>query len=79
MAAGKAVITAQDSGGPLEFVQDGRNGIIAEPTPHSIAQAIDQLAENKNLAIQYGENAAKHLKGMNITWENVVKELTKSE
>lgn len=78
MSAGKAVITAQDSGGPLEFVADRKTGIVAQPNPVSIAHAIDQIAEDTNLAIQYGENAKKHLSGMDVTWEHVVKELTKS-
>lgn len=78
MSAGKAVITAQDSGGPLEFVADRKTGIVAQPDPISIAYAIDQIAEDTNLAIQYGENGKKRLSGMNITWEHVVKELTKS-
>lgn len=77
MAAGKAVITARDSGGPLEFVKDGYSGMVTDSTPESIAQAIDQIAEDTNLAIRYGENGRRLLKEMNITWEHVVKELTK--
>lgn len=77
MAAGKAVITAKDSGGPLEFVQDGQAGLVVEPTPESIAQAIDQMSDDVNLAIRYGEQGSKSLKDRHITWEHVVKELTK--
>ena len=77
MAAGKAVITAADSGGPLEFVVNGNTGIIAAPSAQSIAKAIDQLAEDKNLAVRYGENGKKRLKDLNISWESVVKELTR--
>lgn len=78
MSAGKAVITAKDSGGPLEFVQDEHSGLIVDPTPESIAKAIDQLAADTNLAIRYGEAGRDRLKKMNITWEHVVKELTKT-
>lgn len=77
MAAGKAVITARDSGGPLEFVKDGYNGLVADNTPESIAVAIDRMAEESNLAIRAGENGKKKLKEMKITWEHVVKELTR--
>lgn len=77
MAAGKAVITARDSGGPLEFVKDDYNGIIADSTPESIAAAIDRMADESNLAIRAGENGKKRLKDMKITWEHVVKELTR--
>lgn len=77
MAAGKAVITAGDSGGPLEFVKDGETGIVTDPNPYSIAHAMDEIAEDTNLAIRYGENAKKRLESLHITWENVVKELTR--
>lgn len=77
MSAGKAVITAKDSGGPLEFIRNKKDGLIVEPTPEAIAEAIDSIADDRNLAIRYGENAKKHLASMNITWENVVKELTR--
>lgn len=77
MAAGKAVITANDSGGPLEFVQDGTTGIVVEPDPCCIAAAIDAVTENRNLAIRYGEAGKAHLQKMDISWERVVKELTR--
>lgn len=77
MAAGKAVITAKDSGGPLEFIVDRSTGIIAEPTASDIANAIDTMAEDKNQAIRYGEAGKARLRKMNISWESVVKELTR--
>lgn len=77
MAAGKAVITARDSGGPLEFVKNDYNGIVADNTSESIAAAIDRMADDPNLAIRTGENGKKRLKEMKITWEHVVKELTR--
>lgn len=77
MAAGKAVITAKDSGGPLEFVRDQYNGFICDNTPESVAEAIDKIAEDMDKAVLYGKNAMQQLKDMNITWEHVVKELTR--
>ena len=78
MAAGKAVITAKDSGGPLEFVQHQKTGLIVEPDPMHLAQAIDEIAESTNQTIRFGENGKKRLKDMNISWEYVVKELTRA-
>lgn len=78
MAAGKAVITAKDSGGPLEFVRDQKTGLIADPDPRDIARAMDAIAEDRNMAIRCGENGKKRLKEMNISWDYVVKELTKA-
>lgn len=34
----KPVLTATDSGGPLEFVKDGINGFVVDPDPRKIAQ-----------------------------------------
>jgi len=77
MSASKPIITTTDSGGPLEFVENGQSGIVIDPTPIEIARAIDELAESKSFARELGMKAKKHISDMNITWENVVKELTK--
>ena len=42
MMSRKPVITASDSGGPLEFVIDGVNGFIVEPDPVKIAERINR-------------------------------------
>ena len=77
MESSKAVITAKDSGGPLEFVENGKNGYVVEPTPREIARAFDEIALSKSLAKEMGMKAKKQLKNKNVTWDNVVKELTK--
>ncbi len=77
MAASKAVITAKDSGGPLEFVVDGKTGMVVNPTPKEIAEAIDYIANSSKGALEMGRNARIHLDEMEITWDKVVKELTK--
>lgn len=76
MAASKAVITAKDSGGPLEFVENNRTGFVVDATPGSIAAVIDELGTSVRLSKELGQKSKDHLKEMNITWENVVKELT---
>lgn len=77
MASSKGVITTTDSGGPLEFVEMDRNGIIAEPTANSIAIAIDSIADSKTAAEEYGRYSKKLLMEMEISWDKVVRELTK--
>ena len=42
--ARKPVVTASDSGGPLEFVQDGVNGFVCDPAPEALAAAVARLA-----------------------------------
>lgn len=76
MLASKPVITCTDSGGPLEFVQPQETGLIAESTPDSVALAMDQIWENRTWAAQLGITGKKYYQSLNITWSNVVKQLT---
>lgn len=49
MASGKPVLTTRDSGGPMEFVQDGVTGVVVEPEPAAIGAglaALEDLAED---------------------------------
>lgn len=41
----KPVITCTDSGGPVELVEDGRTGCVAEPTDEAVAGALEGLRE----------------------------------
>ncbi|MCR5719092.1 MAG: glycosyltransferase family 4 protein [Lachnospiraceae bacterium] len=77
MAASKPVITTKDSGGPLEFVVDNKTGMVCDPTPEALAEAMDEFAKSDKFAIEMGQKAKAHLEEMEITWERVVKELTK--
>src|SRR5659263_246319 len=71
----KPVITAIDSGGPLEFVEDNVNGYISKPDPKEIAGKIDYLYLNKDAARKMGEAGFKKIKDMNLSWDNVIKKL----
>ncbi len=53
--AGKPVITAADSGGVLEWVEDGVSGLVTDGTPAGVAAAIDKLAFDPELARALGE------------------------
>ena len=71
----KPVITTTDSGGPLEFVEDGINGHVVSCEPRNIAEKIDDLFEDKAMAKRMGESGHKKIKSLNITWDNVIKKL----
>jgi len=77
MSASKAIITCKDSGGPLEFVVNNKTGFVVDPNPVEIAMAIDELANSISLARELGKTAKKHITNMDISWDNVVKELTR--
>jgi glycosyltransferase involved in cell wall biosynthesis len=71
--AHKPVITARDSGGTLEFVEDGVNGCICEPEPGAIADAFSRLANDVRLAKSMGD--AGYERARLVTWDGVVEKL----
>lgn len=74
--ASKPVITCSDSGGPLELVEDGVSGWVADPDPRSIAEAIDRLAADRSRAVRMGRNGPERIRDLGINWDHVVEELT---
>ncbi len=71
--ARKPVITCTDSGGPTEFVVDGVNGRICEPSAEALAAAVNDLASNRQRARSLGD--AGHSVASRITWDGVVEKL----
>ncbi len=71
--AAKPVITAKDSGGVLEWVEDGVNGIVTDGTGAGIAQAIDRLATDPGMARRMGEAGRRRLG--DLSWGPVVETL----
>jgi glycosyltransferase involved in cell wall biosynthesis len=73
--AHKPVITCSDSGGTLELIEDGVNGLIAGPDPISLATAMDSLRIDPAWAADMGERAFVALQDKDITWDRVVDSL----
>jgi glycosyltransferase involved in cell wall biosynthesis len=69
MQAGKPVLTAEDSGGPTEFVVPGVNGVVVAPTPAAIGAGLVQLEQLGDSA-EVSEAARQAVQG--ITWARVV-------
>ena len=69
----KPVITAHDSGGTLEFVVDGVNGFVCDPTPDALAAAINLLASDRARAASLGDRGYGIAR--DITWDHVVDRL----
>ena len=72
----KPILTATDSGGPLEFIQDGVNGIIVEPKAEKIAIKIDELAKNLVQTKKMGKAGKETIKNLNLNWDTIIKKLT---
>jgi glycosyltransferase involved in cell wall biosynthesis len=71
--ARKPVITTRDAGGPLEFVENGTNGIVCDPAPESLADAINSLAADRTRAASLGE--AGYDRARTVTWDGVIEKL----
>jgi glycosyltransferase involved in cell wall biosynthesis len=72
MLSGKPVLTCSDSGGPLEFVEPYRTGLVAEPTPHGLAAALDELWSGRAGAAAWGKAGLARYRQLGITWPRVV-------
>ena len=70
--ARKAIITLTDAGGALEFVRDGQEGLVVEPTPAALGAAFDRLYEDRALAERLGEASFARRAELKIDWEHVV-------
>jgi glycosyltransferase involved in cell wall biosynthesis len=69
----KPVITASDSGGTLEFVVDGENGLVCPPEPEALGLAVARLAADPQLAARLGRAGLARARA--ITWHGVVEQL----
>jgi glycosyltransferase involved in cell wall biosynthesis len=72
-ASGKAVLTAEDSGGPVEQVRDGESGFVCPPDPLRLAEKLDLLAEDRALAERLGQAGHRSIAG--LTWPATVRRL----
>jgi glycosyltransferase involved in cell wall biosynthesis len=71
--AQKPVVTARDSGGTLEFVRDGDNGFVVDPSPEAIAAAVARLDANRGQAASFGQNGRETAAA--ISWDTVIERL----
>ena len=69
----KPVVTASDSGGTLEFVTDGVNGVVCAPEANAVADALNRLMADRKLAASLGE--AGYERARQITWDRVIEKL----
>jgi glycosyltransferase involved in cell wall biosynthesis len=77
MLSSKAVITCEDSGGPLEFVSHQKTGLVTKPTPPALAEALDQLWQERKVAANYGRAGRDSYGQLKLSWSEVVRQLLK--
>lgn len=71
----KPVVTTTDAGGPLEFVEHERTGLVAAPDPEAVGAALARLLRDPALARELGEAGQASVAGH--SWDTVVAELTR--
>lgn len=76
MLASKPVITTRDSGGPLEFVEHGRTGLVSEADAVNLAARMDELWADRTVAARMGKAGRDYYDELNISWDHVIKALT---
>jgi glycosyltransferase involved in cell wall biosynthesis len=71
----KPTITTTDSGGVLEFVAHEHNGLVCDPDPKAIAEALDRLYSDRGLVKVLGSEAADTVEKLHINWGYVIDRL----
>lgn len=71
--AARPVVTTDDAGGVLEFVEDGVNGYVTSADPAAIAARLDLLWEDASLAARLGQRGPARVR--DITWARVIEQL----
>lgn len=75
MLSAKPVIVPKDGGGGTEFIENERDGLVVDPNPQAIAEAIDGLYEDRARTRRMGARGREKLMAMNLSWQNVVSKL----
>ncbi|MFQ5767965.1 MAG: glycosyltransferase family 4 protein [Acidobacteriota bacterium] len=68
----KPVIAHTDAGGPLEFIQDGVNGLVVAADAAALASGIDGLALDTARAREMGRAGRDGLARHRMDWDHVV-------
>jgi glycosyltransferase involved in cell wall biosynthesis len=71
--AEKPVLTASDSGGPLDIVHDRETGLVVAPDAHELAAACDWLRGHTDEARAFGQ--AGRLLAAEVTWDSCIDRL----
>jgi len=72
--SGRPVITTSDAGGPLEFVEEGRSGLVRAPEPAELGKAVDEVfGLGEPRLREMGEEGRARV--ASISWDRVVEAL----
>lgn len=71
--AGVPVVTTDDSGGVLEWVEHEVTGLVTDGTPAAMGAALDRLVDDPELAARLGEAGRRRV--ASLGWDHVVSTL----
>jgi glycosyltransferase involved in cell wall biosynthesis len=71
----KPTLTVHDSGGVMEFVTDGENGVVADPDPRSVAEAMDRLFTDRLWCERLGRASRERVGELGIEWDSTIERL----
>lgn len=74
-AAGKPVLTLEDSGGVLQLVQHGTTGWVSAPTPEAIARALDEAFNDGPRRARFGRAMKSRWDALDATWDSTIEKL----
>ncbi|NLF26161.1 MAG: glycosyltransferase [Deltaproteobacteria bacterium] len=78
MASSKPVITAEDSGGVLEFVKHEEHGLVLAPQVDAIGHGVNRLVEDRDLAERLGKAGRRFVEESGMAesgWDQVINRL----
>jgi glycosyltransferase involved in cell wall biosynthesis len=70
ITAARPVVTTTDSGGVLEFIEDGKSGLVTPPAPAAIARSLQRLMADPEEASRLGHAGRAIV--VPITWDKVI-------
>ena len=74
-AAAKPLISASDSGGVLRLAAHFETGWVADPNPHSIADALSEAAAHPERCLLMGRAARERWNRLDVTWAQTLEQL----
>lgn len=73
--AAKPVLTVRDAGAVLQLVRHNETGLVVEPTPEALGEAMRELVGNPTSAARMGVGGRKLLDRLGLTWGPIVERL----
>jgi glycosyltransferase involved in cell wall biosynthesis len=68
--SGKAVLTTDDAGGPLEFVEDGKTGFVVPARAEALGAALALAWQKPEALATLGEAGASRARA--LTWDRAI-------